>query len=199
MVVLGGVQDAWFTSVNHLSRETPWLHAPARVYAEDGIVLFAVLLLGSWLLARRTGDLARVGRALWAPVGALVALGLNQLLVHGIGQSRPYAVLPHVLVLVHRSTDPSFPSDHSVVAGAVAAGVLLVHRRLGLLTLALAVLMAADRVYVGAHFPLDVVVGLVVGAVLQVASYAVVRPVLLRLLAALARTPLAPLVAARHA
>jgi len=37
------------------------------------------------------------------------------------------------------------------MAGAVAAGVLLVHWRLGLLTVVLALLMAATRVYVGVH------------------------------------------------
>jgi undecaprenyl-diphosphatase len=79
------------------------------------------------------------------------------------------------------------------MAGAVAAGVWMANRRLGLLTAALAVLMAFTRVYVGAHFPLDVTVGLVVGAGVALASYLLVRPVVAPLVDRLARTHLRPL------
>lgn len=196
-VVWGQAQEGWFESVNGFARSTPWLHMPALLYAEYGVVLFAGLLLISWLLARRTGDLRRVTAALWAPVGALVAVGLNQFLVAAFAEPRPYTVLSGTLVLVHRSTDPSFPSDHAVMAGAVAAGVLLVHRRLGLVAAALAVLMAATRVYVGAHFPLDVVAGLAVGAAIALASYVVARPLAGRLVERLSDTPVRPLLVSR--
>jgi len=188
-VVLGQLQERWFQAVNSLARTTPQWHGPARLFAEYGVVLFAGLLLLSWWQARRGGDLRRVAASLWAPVGALIALGVNQLLVAAFAEPRPYTVLPGVLVLVHRSSDFSFPSDHAVMAGAVAAGVLLVHRRLGAVVVALALLMAFTRVYVGAHFPLDVVAGLVVGAAVALASYILVRPLVVRLLPALARTP----------
>jgi len=188
-VVWAHAQEDWFAAVNHLSRVTPWLHTPAGLYAEYGVGLFAALLLLSWWLVRREGDLRRVSAALWAPIGALVALGVNQLLVAAVAEPRPYTVLPHALVLGSRSSDYSFPSDHAVMAGAVAAGVLLAHRRLGLVTATLALAMAFTRVYVGAHFPLDVAAGLFVGAVVAVASYLIARPLVLRLVELLAGTP----------
>ncbi len=127
----------------------------------------------------------------------MIALGVNQFLVAAFGESRPYTVMPHALVLVSRSTDSSFPSDHAVMAGAVTASVLLANRRLGLLTAGLAVLMAATRVYVGAHFPLDVVVGLAVGAIIAVVSYLIVRPLCYRLVVLLGQTRLRLLVTAQ--
>jgi undecaprenyl-diphosphatase len=195
-VVWGSLQDGWFRSVNDFSRSTPWLHAPARMYAEYGVAVFAVLLLVSWWVARREGDPRRVGAALWAPAGTLIAIGVNQFLVAAFAEPRPYTVLPNTLVLVSRSTDFSFPSDHSVMAGAVAAGVFLANRRLGILTAALAVLMAVTRVYVGAHFPLDVLAGLVVGAALCTVSYLLVAPLVTRLVVLLGRTPAKLLVSA---
>lgn len=196
MPIGGASQEAWFRAVNHLARATPWLHAPARLFAQDGIVLFAALLLLSWWWARRSGDPRRVAAALWAPAGALVALGANQLLVAAFAEPRPFTVVPDALVLVSRSTDASFPSDHAVMAGAVAMGLALAHGRhaLAWTGAGLAVLMAATRVYVGAHFPLDVVAGLLVGAAIALASYRLVGPVAVRLVEAVARTPVRALV-----
>ncbi|QNN55143.1 phosphatase PAP2 family protein [Nocardioides mesophilus] len=188
------LQRDWFLPVNELARHTPGLHEPFRLYAQYGVLLFAAILALGWWTARANPNPRAMAAASWAPVGALVALGLNQPLGRLVHEARPYAVFPHALVLVARSHDFSFPSDHAVMAGAVAAGVLLTHRRLGLITLAAAVLLAFTRVYVGAHFPLDVIAGLLFGAAVTVATYLAVRPVLVRIVEALARTPLRPLV-----
>ena len=198
-VVWAPAQERWFHTVNQVARTTPWLHAPARLFAEYGVVVFALLLLASWLLARRDGDLRRVTASLWAPLGTLVAVAINQPLVHAFAEPRPYTVLPHSLVLIARSSDYSFPSDHATMAGAVVVGVWLANRRLGVVTLVLALLMAATRVYVGAHFPLDVVAGLVVGSATALVTYALARPLGVRLVTALAATPVRPLLSARPA
>ncbi|MBC7560636.1 MAG: UDP-diphosphatase, partial [Dermatophilaceae bacterium] len=108
------LQESWFRHINDFARNTTWLHSPIRLYAKDGVILFALLLLVGWWLARRGGDLPRVARSLWAPLGVLLALAVNQPIANAVAEPRPYAALPHVLVLVSRSTDYSFPSDHAV-------------------------------------------------------------------------------------
>ncbi len=154
-----------FRAVNSFARDTAWLHVVARLYAQNGIVLFGALLVVAGVLGLRGGGLVGAVRPVLAGVGVLAAVALNQPLVHAVNEQRPFTVLPHALVLVHRSTDGSFPSDHATMAGAVAIGLLLVERRLGIVAAVLAILMAMTRVYVGAHFPIDVVAGLVVGGV----------------------------------
>jgi membrane-associated phospholipid phosphatase len=79
---------------------------------------------------------------------------------------------------------------------AVVFGAMLISRRLGWVAVVMAVVMAFARVYVGAHFPLDVVAGLAVGAAVSAAGYCVVLPLLRTLIVAAARTPLRPLVQA---
>lgn len=178
--------------VNAFARATPWLHALVFAYATYGLVLFALLLLAGWWLARRSTPTA-MAAALWAPIGMLVAVGLNQPIVSAVGERRPYAVLPDLLVLATRTTDPSFPSDHAVMAGAVAAGLMLVSWRLGVVATAAALVMALARVYIAAHYPLDVAVGLVFGAAVSLLGYLVLRALLVRAVLALRRTPLRPL------
>lgn len=188
------VDATWFRDVNAFSRATAWLHAPMAAYATYGVALFALVLLGGWWIARSRGDLRAMTAALWAPLGTLLAVGLNQPLAGAVAEPRPYRALPHVLVLVTKSADYSFPSDHAVMAGAVTAGVFLVSRRLGLVSLVLALLIAFARVYVGAHFPGDVLAGLVYGAAVSLVGYLVVRALLFRVVVGLDRTPLRLLV-----
>jgi undecaprenyl-diphosphatase len=190
------VDASWFRAVNAFAGTTSWLHEPMRLYAEFGVVLFAVLLLAGWWVARSSRDLARVAAACWAPVGTLLAVGLNQPIVNGVHEARPYTTMPHVLVLVARSSDYSFPSDHAVMAGAVTAGLFLVDRRLGLVALVAAGVMAFARVYVGAHYPGDVLAGLLFGAAATLVGFLLLRRVLARLVGALVRTPAGPLLVA---
>jgi undecaprenyl-diphosphatase len=178
-----------FRDVNELARGSGWLHAPVLAYASYGVVLFAGLLLVGWWVARVSCDHRRVAVALWTPLGALAALALNQPLVNAVREPRPYEVLPHLLVLTHRSADYSFPSDHAVMAGAVAAGLFLVDRRLGVVAGLAALLMAFSRVYVGAHWPGDVVVGLVLGGAVTVLGFTLLERPLTAAVDLLVRTP----------
>lgn len=171
---LTDLSDALFLGVNDFARDTTWLHGPATAYAKYGLVLFAgLLLLGVW--RRRGASDTELAAALWAGLATLIAVGANQPVAALMAERRPYAVHPAALVLVDRTTDWSFPSDHAVMAGAAAVGLLLVSRRLGAAALAPAVLMAATRVYVGAHYPHDVVAGLCLGGAVAGLGWLVVR------------------------
>jgi undecaprenyl-diphosphatase len=86
---------------------------------------------------------------------------------------RPYdGGITHLLIA--RSADPSFPSDHATATFAIAA-VFLLHgmRRLGLGFLAAALLVTFSPVYVGTHYASDVLGGAQTG----IATAAVVRSV----------------------
>jgi hypothetical protein len=80
-------QGGWFLAVNQFAQSTPVLHTPMRLYAEYGVVLFAAFLLAAWWWARRDQDPTSMAAALWAPAGALLAIGLNQPLVNHFHQA----------------------------------------------------------------------------------------------------------------
>lgn len=188
---LGDAGD--FLLINRFARRTSWLHSTMTFIAGDGLIVFAALLVLGWWLARRQADPRAMATALWAGIGTLVAVGVNQPIVSAVHERRPYTSIPHVLVLVDRTSDFGFPSDHATMAGAVAMGLWMVNRRLGAVGWVAALILAFSRVYVGAHYPHDVVAGLVLGALVVAIGYWIARPILTWLVARLERTRLRPL------
>ncbi len=138
-----------------------------------------------------------VAAAVWAGAAPVVALVVNQPLVGSFHEARPYATLPGILVLVQRSPDFSFPSDHAVMAGAAAASLWLCNRWLAGAATAAAILLALARVYIGAHYPHDVAVGLLFGALVALVGWWLLRRPLTAAVTRLAGTALRPLVQTR--
>lgn len=188
-----------FAPINAFALGTPWLQGPMLAVAQYGVVVLVVLLGAGWWLARRSDDDARPAAALWAPIGTLLAVAVNQPLAALIGEPRPVVAAPGALILLPGAGDPGMPSDHATMAGAVTLGLFLVSRRLGAVTAAAALLLAFSRVYVGAHFPFDVLVGLLVGAAVSLLGFLLVRTWLIRFVRAARRTRLRPLLTARRA
>jgi membrane-associated phospholipid phosphatase len=151
-------------------------------------VLFAALLLTGLVLARHH-DSRTLAAAGWAAVATLAAVAVNQPVGHIFGEARPYITHPDMLRLAQPTADFSFPSDHAVMAGAVAAGLLVFSRPLGLVALGAGLLMAFARVYIGAHYPWDVVAGLALGSGLAWGGWLLLQVPLTTLTAWLRRQP----------
>jgi membrane-associated phospholipid phosphatase len=183
------LDDRLLLAISHLAGGTPWLHSAMVDYTTYGVVLFGILLLAGLVLTRGAPDrtLAAIG---WAGLAVPLAVALNQPIGRAVGEARPYISHPHLVVLVQRTSDFSFPSDHAVMAGAATAGLLLVSWRLGALAGALAALLAFSRVYVGAHYPWDVVVGLALGAAVTTSGWLLLRRPLTAVSHWLRRVPL---------
>lgn len=134
-------------------------------FSELSAVVLGVAVLAMWLFDA-PGAVAR-----WktACVGALLSAGLalvaNQLIADLWTRARPSADHPGVahLWFVSASGDPSFPSDHSAAAFAVAFAVLFISRRAGIGFIVAAGAIAISRVLVGLHYPGDILAGMAVG------------------------------------
>ena len=100
---------------------------------------------------------------------ALVALGIgaiitNVFLKNVVARIRPYEVIDGLLLLVGKQSDFSFPSGHSCASFAAAfAYYKMSPKRYGIVALVLAGLIAFSRLYVGVHYPSDVIIGSIIG------------------------------------
>ena len=209
-----------YLDLNRFARETPWAHGFMHDYALWlgpvllTIVFVAVYAVAWWRRAPRVNVLLVLGG-----IGTLVSLGLNQAVAHAAEELRPYASHPHVLVLVAKTTDYSFPSDHSIVAGGLTLSLLLVLggrlwrrrgerasleeaaeagrspgivRALAAVNVLLGLFLCFGRVYVGAHYPGDVVAGYLLSS-LVVLLFSMLRPLAYRLVDLVEPTSLAAL------
>lgn len=96
---------------------------------------------------------------------ALGGLLTNVLLKHLVGRTRPWLIVEGLLFLVEVGDPNSFPSGHTCAAFA-AAGVwlrTLPRRWMKVTGIVMAVFMGLSRLYVGVHFPSDVLAGALVG------------------------------------
>jgi undecaprenyl-diphosphatase len=84
-------------------------------------------------------------------------------------RARPCIALADVRLLVGCTKLPSFPSNHAVNASVLATLISLYMPRLWLAATALAILVGYSRIYVGVHYPLDVLAGSVLGIIVALA------------------------------
>ncbi|MEC4015396.1 phosphatase PAP2 family protein [Streptomyces sp. H27-D2] len=155
-----------YTRIADLARQAPApLDSVVSAWSTYGLALFGVLLLMAWWRARRE-DAPRAAQALAAPLVVIAAFTADSAIKSLVREQRPCQTL-HTLTLEACPAlgDWSLPSNHAAVAAAAAVALLLTDRRLGGVAVPAAVLMAASRVWVGAHYPHDVLLGLLVGAV----------------------------------
>ena len=115
--------------------------------------------------------------ALAAGIGLLLSLIVNNLfLKEWIARIRPYEVTDGLSILVEVQKDFSFPSGHSGASFAAAVAMFpFLPRRWGVALLVLAGLIALSRLYVGVHFPTDVLAGALIGTLLGLAAAAIAR------------------------
>lgn len=159
---------ALFLQINAGPSTPPWLIGVARVVANDFIFLIPILLCGLWLRGRQD----RRSVAVRAFLTAMTALGFNQIIGALWPHPRPFAIgLGHAFVA--HVADSSFPSDHMTVFTAIGLSLLLGRQRLfGWGTLSLGIFVGWARVFLGLHFPFDML-----GAVaVAVISYALLSP-----------------------
>ena len=152
---------------------TQWINAPAgsnvlldsimTATTRFGVAFLVLLVVLQWWSKRERLQVRHACVA--AGLSFLIGLGLNQIILLFVHRVRPYdAGISHLIV--NRSTDWSFPSDHATATFAIATAFLL-HgiRRRALVFLAAALLICVSRVYVGTHYAGDILGGAVTGII----------------------------------
>ncbi|WP_328341315.1 phosphatase PAP2 family protein [Micromonospora sp. NBC_00421] len=165
MTEIPDISVEWYRDLVEVADAAP---APVQWFAVH-FTEAVILLLGLLLVAVAAPRLFRAepwGRALalLAPASVVLAYGCSEVLKSLVDEERPCRGAVTILAGQCPPTgDWSFPSNHATIAGALATAVLLLSPRWGLLAAPLALLAAFSRVFVGVHYPHDVLAGLLLG------------------------------------
>jgi membrane-associated phospholipid phosphatase len=159
--IIQGVDDAAFWAVNTWAPNSTFdsIMVILTLYGRD--LVWGALTVGLFFM----GDTKEKKTSLMLMVLFLVLAGLGLGFKALDARPRPYDVLDGVRLLVDRESDFSFPSGHTlfVAGGAVVLWLFLRGWWAALLTVE-AGLVGFSRIYVGVHYPIDVVGGALLGA-----------------------------------
>jgi undecaprenyl-diphosphatase len=152
--MLENLNFLWFSLLNADAGLQGWRLQLSVFAAQWLILLVPIGLVGLWM----SGQAGQREAAVRAAIMTGVALGINALIGLGWHHDRPFvAHIGHTFL--HHAPDSSFPSDHGTIMFTVAlvlAGCSdSAARRFGRSLLPLAVVVAWSRVFLGVHWPMD--------------------------------------------
>jgi undecaprenyl-diphosphatase len=132
----------------------------------DGWLWYAII---AWLLwaGGPSGSSAAVRMFC---VGA-VDLVLYRIIKRWIARPRPYRTCPGIRACTKTLDEFSFPSGHTLHSVAFSLILTVYYPMLAFVVWPLTVLIAASRIILGLHYPSDVIVGAVIGAITAAVSF----------------------------
>ncbi|MEU3887637.1 phosphatase PAP2 family protein [Streptomyces sp. NPDC029041] len=180
--------------INGLAKDAPpWFDRVMEYVGEYGLLLGIVLLVvWCWWSVRRRGDedaASTVAALVWAPLAAGIAVLVNVPIRGFVERPRPFLDHQGLDVLVQGKTDYSFVSDHATIVMALAVGLFVANRKFGLIGLVLALFGGFIRVYMGVHYPTDVVGGFALGTAVALLLSPLAMALLTPLVKAVERSP----------
>ena len=149
-----------FVWINNFAGRWPSLDWAMIFFAEYLMYLMILIVLVSaiWNYRQyRAMAIVSIGSALIARF--IVASGIRYFYYH----ARPYLTIVETNLLLAQKTESSFPSGHTIFVFALATGVYQYNKKAGMWFYVLASVVGFSRIFVGVHWPYDIVAGAVLG------------------------------------
>lgn len=176
-----------FELINAAPKPEPWQLALALGLAQWLIYVLPVGMVLAWI----KGDSVARRELIEMLLATLIALGVGQVVIHLWPQPRPFALHMGTQLLEH-GNDPGLPSDHVTVFWSLAWSALATRRFAvwGFPLLAAGLAVGWSRVFLGVHFPYDILAAMpiaLLGAFAARALRAATMPAVARILFAYER------------
>ena len=162
-----------FLLINAEPGESHVLIALGRIVAGDVIGLVPLLLILLWV----RGNPDRRGGLVATAIAAALALGANQIVGQFWYEPRPFMIGLGRTLMAH-APENSFPSDHTTFMLTVGIGLIATGAapRWGRIVTLAGVLVAWARIYLGVHFPLDMIASAIIAGIFAALSVLLVGP-----------------------
>ncbi|WP_312110267.1 undecaprenyl-diphosphatase [Brevibacillus reuszeri] len=160
----------YFRMINDLGKQYPALNPVFFFIAEYTVYLLALIALLYWFTRKHENRIM----VICATITFVLAEILGKIAGTFHYNAQPFAELADVNQLVFKAVDNSFPSDHTILFFSFCISFLLFQKKKGILWLLLAILVGISRIWVGVHYPADVLVGALISIGSALAVYMLV-------------------------
>lgn len=144
-----------FKEINGMAHINGMLNEIMIMFSKYSPLLFGAVLAMFYLYGIYRKDKTFRHAAVDAVAITVISLFLGFVIGIFYYEPRPF-VSGHVNLLTPHAPDTSFPSDHSLGTMSIALGINNNHKAFGIILIILSLLVGVSRVYVGVHYPMDV-------------------------------------------
>jgi len=147
-----------FRKINDLGKEYTYLNNFFIFMAEYMVFILAFIALIFWFTRREENRMMIIS----ATISFILAEMMGKIAGKLHSNNQPFAELSNVNKLIEKAVDNSFPSDHSILFFAFCTTFFIYQKRWRYIWIMLALFVSISRIWVGVHYPADVIVGAII-------------------------------------
>lgn len=145
-----------FKVINDFAGQYSFLDGFMIFVSQRSMFIFALFLILMWFRNERYMRIV-----IYAVITGCLGLLVNFIIAQIYFEPRPF-VVHSVHLLIKHAADASFPSNHTTGAFALALAVFIRQRKIGSRLILIAILTGISRIFVGHHYPFDVLGSIII-------------------------------------